>query len=107
MSKHKSPGNDGLTRKFYDQFYNIIENDFIHSVNHSHKVGESSLSQKQVLITLIEKTNKDKHHIKNCRPISLLNVDKKIIATRLEKVICKLVTQDQTAYIPGRYIGES
>ena len=43
--------------------------------------------------------------------LSLLNVDTKIIskvsATRLKKVICKLVTQDQTAYIPRRYIGES
>ena len=31
----------------------------------------------------------------------------KVLATRLKKVICKLVTQDQTAYIPGRYISES
>ena len=30
-----------------------------------------------------------------------------MLATRLKKVICKLVTQDQTGYIPGRYIGES
>ena len=30
-----------------------------------------------------------------------------MLAIRLKKVICKLVTQDQTAYIPGRYIGES
>ena len=30
-----------------------------------------------------------------------------MLATRLKKVICKLVTQDQTPYIPGRYIGES
>ena len=30
-----------------------------------------------------------------------------MLATRLKKVICKLVAQDQTAYIPGRYIGES
>ena len=30
-----------------------------------------------------------------------------MLATRLKKVICKLLTQDQTAYIPGRYIGES
>ena len=30
-----------------------------------------------------------------------------MLATWLKKVICKLVTQDQNAYIPGRYIGES
>ena len=30
-----------------------------------------------------------------------------MLATRLKKVICNLATQDQTVYIPGRYIGES
>ena len=30
-----------------------------------------------------------------------------MLATWLKKFIYKLVTQDQTAYIPGRYIGES
>ena len=111
MSKDKSPGNDGLMGEFYIQFYNMIENVFIQSVNHSHKVIELSSSQKQVVITLTEKKDKDIRHIKNWRPISLLNVDTKIIskvlATRLKKVICELVTQDQTAYIAGRYTGES
>ena len=91
MSKNKSPGNDGLTREFYIQFYDIIKNVFIQSVNHSHKVGELSTSQKQAEITLVEKKDKDKCYIKNWRPISLLNVDTKIIskvlATRLKKVI--------------------
>ena len=62
------------------------------------------------MITLIEKKRINATS-KTGEPISLLKVDTKIIskvlATGLEKVICKLVTQDQTAYIPGRYIGES
>ena len=29
MSKDRPPGNDGLTREFYIQFYSIIENVFI------------------------------------------------------------------------------
>ena len=52
VSKDRSPGNDGLTREFYIQFYSVMEDIFIQSVNHSHKV-ELSLSQKQTLITLI------------------------------------------------------
>ena len=59
----------------------------------------------------MEKKDKDKRLIKNWRPISLLNVDAKIIskvlATRLKKVISFLVTSDQTAHIPRRFIGES
>ena len=62
-------------------------------------------------MTLIEKKDKGKPCLKNWRLISLLDVDTKIIskalATRLKKVIFKLVTQDQTVYIPGRYISES
>jgi len=35
---------------------------------------------KQGLITLISKPNKDKHFLDNCRPITLLNSDYKILA---------------------------
>ena len=70
-----------------------------------------SPSQKQAVITLLEKKDKDKRLIKNWRPIRLLNVDTKIIskvlATRLKRAISFLVTSDQTAHIPGRFICES
>ena len=71
---------------------------------------ESTSSQKQAVITVIEKRGKDKRFIKNWRPISLLNVDVKIVfkalAVRLKKVTNKLMTYDQTAYVKRRYIGE-
>ena len=44
-------------------------------------------------------------------PISLLNVDLKIaskaLAARIKKVIGSVILYDQTAYVKGRYIGES
>ena len=108
---NKTPGNDGITEEFYVSFYQFIDKCFIDSANYSFCVGELSPSQKQAVITLSEKKDNDKRLIKNSRPISLLNVDAKIIskvlATRLKKVISFLVTSDQTAYIPGRFIGES
>ena len=41
--------------------------------------GQLSISQHRVVIKLIEKKDRDKRYIKNWRPISLLNVDTKIM----------------------------
>ena len=72
---------------------------------------ELSTSQRQAVIKLIEKKDKDKRFIKNWRPISLLNVDYKIIskalASRLKKVLPNLISPQQTAYVENRFIGES
>ena len=111
MHSNKTPGNDGITREFYIAFFDLIKDLLMSSINYSWEVGELSTSQKHAVITLIEKKGKDKHYIQNWRPISLLNVDAKLIskvlAMRLKKVIDKVIRPDQTAYIPGRFLGES
>ena len=47
--------------------------------------------------------------LKNYRPISLTNCDYKILtfvlAKRLQKVISKLISHNQSGYIKARYIG--
>ena len=107
----KSPGNDGLTVEFYKFFWSDIKDIFYNSVCYSRRVGELSTSQKQAIIKLLEKRDKDKRFIENWRPISLLNVDTKIIskslATRFLPVLPTIISPDQTAYVKGRYIGES
>ena len=78
---------------------------------YSKSVGELSVSQRQAVIKLIEKRDKDKRYIENWRPVSLLNVDTKILskclASRFIPVLPSLISSDQTAYVKGRYIGES
>ena len=70
-----------------------------------------SISQRQAIIKLIENKDRDKRFIKNWRPISLLNVDLKIISKSLsEKVknfLPDLISSQQTAYVKNRHIGES
>ena len=60
---------------------------------------------------MLEKRDKDKRFIENWRPISLLNVDTKIISKSLASRFCPvlptIISSDQTAYVKGRYIGES
>ena len=60
---------------------------------------------------MLEKSGKDRLLIRNWRPISLLNLDYKIaaksIATRITKVLSKLIHHNQSEFIKGRYTGES
>ena len=111
MKSNKSPENDGIRKEFYQHFWAILPNFRVAPLNYTFEEGELSVSQKQAVITLIEKEDRDKRFIKNWRPILLLNVDVKIaskaLANRVKKVILKLIAVDQTAYVKGRFIGES
>lgn len=70
-----------------------------------------SVSQKQSIITLLPKRDKDTRLLKNWRPISLLNVDYKImakcIAIRLKLVLTKIISENQCEFINGQYIGDN
>ena len=110
MENGKSQGNDGLTKEFYVCFFDEINQLLIEALNESFNIGQLSTSQRQSVIILIEKKDKDKRMIKNWRPISLINVDAKIaskvLALRMQKVLASITNYDQTAYVRGRYIGE-
>ena len=45
----------------------------VDSLNYSYDYGELSNSQKEAIITLIEKNDKNKRDLSNWRPISLIN----------------------------------
>ena len=111
FKNNKSPGNDGLTSEFYKSFWETISNDLIQCINDIKKFGSLTHSQKQAVITLIEKKGKDRLFLKNWRPISLLNVDYKIItkvlAIRLKQVLPEIIHSDQTAYIKDRNITDT
>ena len=70
-----------------------------------------SNSQKQAVITPVEKQGKDRTLIENWRPISLVNVDAKIISkvisSRIKNVLPYVIHSNQTGHVKGRYIGET
>ena len=77
---NKSPGNNGITKEFYEAFWDGLKRPLLLSVNKAFQVGELSTSQKQAVIKLTKKKDNDKRLIKNWKPISLLNVDTKLVS---------------------------
>ena len=110
MGPNKTPGNDGLSKEFYMTFWNSVKEVLIDSLNYSFDNGQLSTTQRQVVITLLEKPDKDIRLIENWRPISLLNVDVKIcskaLTNRLKVFLPKLIHPNQAAFVEGRHISE-
>ena len=55
MKNDKSPGNDGITKEFYEFFWDDIKNSLSESIKKSFTSGELSTSQKQAVSKLINK----------------------------------------------------
>ena len=108
---NKSPDNDELTKEFYGAFWDDIKDTFMKSLKESKQLKYLCDSQRQAIIKLLGKPNKNDRFISNWRPISLLNFDLKMIskslATRVKKVLSNLIDARQTAYVNKRFIGES
>ena len=68
-------------------------------------------SQRQVVINLLEKKDRDKRLTRNWKAISLLNTDLKVfskaLAAKLKSVLLSLITSQQTAYVQNRCIGDA
>ena len=108
MKKNKSPGLDGITTEFYQVFWPTLGIFLVTVLNESHKLGSLPDSQRKSVMSLIFKKD-DEEDIANYRPISLTNVDYRILAftlaQRLQNIMKNLVNTDQSAYIKGRYMG--
>ena len=55
MENNKSPGNNGLSKEFYEYVLNEIKNPFLASIHREFLNQELSSSQKQAVIKIFEK----------------------------------------------------
>ena len=100
----KTPCNDGIPIEVNKTFCPLIGEFMVNSFNEAYDNKEMSSSQRQAIITLIEKKGKDRNYLMNWRPISLTNVDAKIaskvIATKIILVLPDIIiTSTQTGYV--------
>ena len=91
FADNKSPGKDGFTKEFYQTFFDLLCKDLLNSYNEAFCKGSLSVSQKRETITLIPKGDENLSELKNWRPISLLDIDykilSKVLARRMENIL--------------------
>ena len=110
MPRGKTPGSDGFPMEFFMHFWQSLGTDLVRVLNVSYETSQLSTSQRRGLIIVLHKKN-DRLDTKNLLPISLLNVDYKIvtraISGRLLTVLPTIIGLDQTCSVRGCTISEN
>ena len=110
MKNEKSPGKDGLTKEFYSTFMDPLKSELCELFNNMKLFNSTPDSMKNAIVKLLFKKG-DHRQLKNWRPVSLLNVDykilNKVLTNRLSNYIGKIVPNEQKCGVKGRKITDA
>ena len=105
LSKNKSPGPDGFAGEFYQTFREELKLILL-------KLFQKRCRGRNISKLILQdyhhpdtKTGQRQQQKENYRPISLMNIDAKILnkslANRIQQHVPKLIHHDQVGFIPG------
>ena len=110
LNSGKSPGSDGIGIEWYKVYKHDVSPILVEVFREMERTGVVQDRMVEGVITILYKKG-SKLDLENYRPISLLNVDYKILtrilANRMKRVIGEVVQPTQCYSIPGRDIADT
>ena len=113
-ARGKKPGSDGLPYEFFSQFWDMLGPELLAVLQDSFQTQHAPslpACMTQGVITLLYKGKGSRSLLDSYRPITLLNSDYKLLAkalaSRFGPALQHVVDPTQTAFVPGRWIGDN
>jgi exonuclease III len=112
-ARGKVPGGDGLPYEFYVTFWPVLSVPLTQVFNEALDRGTLPPSMLLGIVVLVYKGAKagPRSQVQHYRPLTMLNSDYKLLAKlfacRFSRPLASVVDHTQTAFVPGRWIGDN